>query len=215
MNATLYWFCLYPALLMQSLEPLPIVLPKPMFEGTPVDIRVRNLERPLDQPRPPLLAPAGTINAAKSMPVASSDMDPIIGGLNQITDGDKEGADGSYVELKAGLQQIMIDLRGRHTIYAVLFWHYHQQPRVYFDVVVQVADDPDFLTNVNTIFNNDDDNSSGLGIGKDKHYIETAEGKLVDARGIEGRYVRLFSNGSNASPANHYVEVEVYGRPVK
>jgi hypothetical protein len=66
---------------------------------------------------------------------------------------------------------------------------------------------------VRTVFNNDHDNTAGLGIGKDLNYVETAEGKLVDARGVEARYVRLSSNGSTASPANHYVEVEVYGKP--
>jgi hypothetical protein len=86
---------------------------------------------------------------------------------------------------------------------------------VYFDVAVQVAEDPDFLTNVRTLFNNDDDNSAGLGIGKDQHYVETAEGKLVDARGVEARYVRLTSNGSNAARTNHYVEVEVFGKPLR
>jgi len=215
MRISHFLICLWPALLAQGLEPLPIVLPKPMFEGTPVDIKVPNLEEPLDQPRPPFLAPVGTADVARGKLVVSSDMNPAIGRLDQITDGDKEGYDGSYVELKGGVQHITIDLRARHVIYAVLFWHYHQQPRVYFDVVVQVADDSDFVTNVKTIFNNDNDNTSGLGIGKDKNYVETAEGKLVDARGVEGRYVRLYSNGSNATPANHYVEVEVYGKPPK
>jgi hypothetical protein len=31
---------------------------------------------------------------------------------------------------------------------------------------VQTADDPDFITNVRTLFNNDIDNSLGLGVGK-------------------------------------------------
>lgn len=130
MRLSHFLICLWPALLAQGLEPLPIVLPKPMFEGTPVDIKVPNLEEPLDQPRPPFLAPAGTVNDARGKPVISSDMNPAIGRLNQITDGDKEGYDGSYVELKGGVQHITIDLRARHVIYAVLFWHYHQQPRV-------------------------------------------------------------------------------------
>jgi hypothetical protein len=37
----------------------------------------------------------------------------------------------------------------------------------------------------------------------------------VDARGVEARYVRLYSNGSNASDLNHYIEIEVFGRPVE
>jgi hypothetical protein len=202
------------ALVAQGLEPLPIGLPKPLFEGTPVDVRVPNLEPPLGRPRPPFLAPPGVTNVAKGKPVAASDVYPLIGGLEQITDGDKDGRDGHWVELADGVQHVTIDLAARHEIYAVLVWHYHKQARVYRDVVIQLSDDPDFVTNVRTIFNNDHDNTAGLGIGTDRHYVETAEGRLVDAGGAEARYVRLFSNGSHTTPANHYVEVEVFGRPL-
>ena len=41
-------------LFAQALEPLPIVLPKPLFEGTPENLRVPNLEKPLGKPRPRL-----------------------------------------------------------------------------------------------------------------------------------------------------------------
>jgi len=47
------------------------------------------------------------------------------------------------------------------------------------------------------------------------NYVETSEGKLVDAKGGIARFVRLYSNGNNANNLNHYVEVEVFGRPVK
>jgi hypothetical protein len=80
-------------------------------------------------------------------------------------------------------------------------------------VVVQVADDPDFITNVHTIYNNDVDNSSGLGLGKDKEYYESFEGRLIDAKGVKGRYLKLFTNGSTSDDQNHYTEVEVYAKP--
>jgi len=38
---------------------------------------------------------------------------------------------------------------------------------------------------------------------------------LIDAQGFTARYVQLISNGSTASPANQYIEVEVFGRPPK
>ena len=97
-------------------------------------------------------------------------------------------------------------------------WHYHKQPRVYFDVVVQVSNDKDFISDVKTVFNNDIDNSAGLGIGKDMHYTETSEGKLIDllSQGSpKGRYVRLYSNGNTSNDLNHYIEVDVYGKPVE
>jgi len=194
---------------------LEIKLPKPVFIGTPQNMQVPNLEKPLGKPRPPFLAPAGTKNAALKKIVHSSDEMPIIGELALITDGDKEANEGSFVELGPFSQNVTIDLGSRHDIYAIVVWHYHNQPRVYFDVVVQVADDADFIKDVKTIFNNDHDNSSKLGAGKDMNYVETAEGKLIDARGVQGRYVRLYSKGNTNNDLNHYTEVEVYGKPVK
>lgn len=198
-----------------KLEPLPIVLPKPLFEGTPLPPKVPNMEKPSGRPRAPFLAPAGVANVALRKPVSSSDSDPVIGNLEMITDGNKAGADGSFVQLKDGAQSVVIDLESRHTIYAILVWHYLKEARSYADVVVQVADDPDFITNVVTLFNNDSGNEAGLGIGKDMRYVETAEGKLIDAKGVETRYVRLVSNGSEKTSTNHYVEVEVFGKPLR
>jgi hypothetical protein len=197
------------------LLPLAITLPKPVFIDTPQDTRVKNLEKPLGKPRPPFLAPAGTTNRALGKPVSSSNEEPIIGEIEMITDGDKEASDGSYVELGPSVQQITIDLEATYEIYAIIIWHYHKQPHVYFDVVVQVADNADFITNVKTLFNNDIDNSAGLGIGKNMHYTETNEGKLIDTKGIIARYVRLYSNGNSVNDLNHYIEVEVYGKPVE
>jgi hypothetical protein len=198
-----------------KLEPIPIVLPHPLFEGTPEPANVPNLEKPLGKARPPFLAPAGATNVAKGKVVSASDSDPVIGNLEMLTDGIKTGMDGSFVEMKPGVQSVVIDLEAKHTIYAIVVWHYHKEARVYDDVIVQVADDPDFIGNVQTLFNNDADNAAGFGIGKNRRYVETSEGKLIDAKGVESRYVRLISNGSDKTKANHYVEVEVYGRPVK
>jgi hypothetical protein len=175
-------------------KPIEVNLPTAMFVGTPQDITVTNLEKPLGKPRPPFLAPSGTTNVALGKPVTSSDNDPIIGRLKYITDGVKEASDGHFVELMPLKQHVTIDLGKEYQIWAIIAWHYHLQPRVYFDVIVQVADDPDFLTNVKTIFNNDIDNHFGFGVGKDLRYIETNEGKLIDAKGVKGRYVRLYSN---------------------
>jgi len=130
-----------------------------------------------------------------------------------VTDGDKDGGQGSFVELAPGLQWVQIDLGQPATIYAVLMWHYHAQARAYRDVVVRVSDDPNFADGVTTVFNNDHDNSSGLGAGKDMGYVETFEGKLIDCKGVAARYVRLYSKGNTSDDGNQYVEVEVYGKP--
>ncbi len=196
-------------------QPIKIELPSAMFVGTPEDIKVENLEKPLGKPRPPFLAPAGTENVALKKPVKSSDMDPIIGKLSCITDGVKEASDGCFVELMPLKQHVTIDLQKEYNIWAIVLWHYHLQPRVYFDVIVKVSNDPDFIENVTTIFNNDTDNSYGLGVGKDKNYIETNEGKLIDAKGVKGRYVRLYTNKNSTDDMNHYIEVSVYGTEPK
>jgi hypothetical protein len=199
----------------EKLVPLPIELPKPMFEGTPQNLNVPNLEKPLGRPRDPFLAPAGTVNLARGKKVTSSDMEPVIGELAMITDGDRAAGDGSFVELGPGVQHVTVDLGAPHEIYAILFWHYHKTPRAYLGVVVQLADSADFTKNVRTLFNNDATNAAKLGAGKNLNYVETAEGKLVDARGGRARYVRLYSTGNNANDLNHYIEVEVFGRAAK
>ena len=195
-----------------GLVPIPLELPKPMFVGTPQDTKVENLEKLLGKPRPPFYAPAGVKNVAFEKPVSSTDEEPIIGEIEMITDGDKEAADGSYVELGPFKQSVTVDLEDEYEIYALVVWHYHKQAVVYFDVVIQVASDPDFIDNVTTLFNNDIDNSAGQGVGEDKHYTETAEGKLIDAKGVKARYVRLYSWGNNSNDLNHYIEVEVFGK---
>ncbi|NUO82622.1 hypothetical protein HUU05_21330 [candidate division KSB1 bacterium] len=212
-------FCLgalmYEPAIAQALKPLDLKLPKPMFIGTPENMQIPNLEKPLGKPRPPFLAPEGVANVSLNKPVASTDEEPIIGEVAMVTDGDKEAPDGHYVELGPFKQHVTIDLKTPHNIYAIVVWHFHKQPRVYLDVVVQVADDKDFVKNVRTVFNNDHDNTSGLGVGKDKNYVETSEGRLIDAKGEVARYVRLYSKGNNNNDLNHYVEVEVHGKPAK
>ena len=193
--------------------PLQTTLPKPLFVGTPVPITVPNLEPESKGKRPDFLVPAGTANLAKGKKVTASDNEPVVGTLDLVTDGDKEGDEGSWVELGPGKQWIQIDLEKESDIYAVMVWHFHSQERVYFDVVVQVSDDKDFGKGVTTLFNADTANELGLGAGTDRPYIESYKGKLIDAKGAKARYVRLYSKGSTTSKMNHYIEVEVFGKP--
>jgi hypothetical protein len=201
------------AALAQDKVPLKTDLPKPMFVGTPVPFKISNLDPPHRGKRPDFLVPVGTLNLALGKKVTASDNDPVMGSLDLITDGDKEGGDGSWVAFGPGKQWVQIDLGQDANIYALIVWHYHSQARVYFDVVAQVSDDPAFQKDVTTVFNNDANNELGLGTGKDLDYIETYEGKLIDAKGVKGRYVRLYSKGNTTDTLNHYIEVEVFGKP--
>ena len=192
-------------------EELKLKLPKPMFIGTPTNIKSANLEPITGKPRPAFYVPKGTVLLSLKKPVTSSDSNPVIGELDMVTDGEKSGGDGYFIELGPGPQWVQIDLGAPHALSAIVAWHYHSQARVYRDVVVQVSDDAAFKTGVTTVYNNDHDNSSKLGAGKDKEYIEVAEGRLFDPKGVKARYVRLYSNGNTTNDLNHYVEVEVYG----
>jgi hypothetical protein len=204
-----------PAASAQDTEPLNIQLPEPFFGGTPIDYWSANLEPEDYKDRPALMVPKGTVLLSKGKTVTSSCKTPTAGDLKQITDGDKDYAKKSLVELGSGLQWVQIDLEKTAAIQAICVWHFHEGKRVYFDMVVQISDDPEFKTGVTTVYNNDADNSAGLGAGKDKEYIENNKGRLIKVDGVKGRFVRLYTKGNTSSEMNHYVEVEVYGAPAK
>ncbi len=201
-----------------DLVAIPLELPKPRFSGTPKNLppgtRVKIAKGPV-KPREEFKAPEGVKNVAFKKPVIASDMEPVIGTLDLITDGSKEAVEDAYVELGPGVQWVQVDLGAKYTIYAIVTWHEHKDPRVYKDVVIQVADDKDFITNVRTVFSNDHDNSAGLGLGEAWEFFETNEGQLVDCKGVKARYVRAYSNGNTADDLNRYSEIEVYALPAK
>jgi hypothetical protein len=193
--------------------PLVLQLPRPLLVGTPVPVKLPNMEAPRTGPRPAFLVPAGTTNLALKKPVTASDSEPLLGDLSLLTDGDKNGEEGSYAEFGPGKQWVQIDLGAAHPLHVIAIWHFHSQARAYKDVVVQICDDAAFKKGVTTVWNSDLDNRHGFGAGKDPIYIDTYEGRLIDAKAATGRYVRLYSNGSTSSDLNHYIEVEIYGTP--
>ena len=199
----------------EDLVELKLELPKPMFVGTPKNIKSAILDPTTGKKRKAVKAPADVTNVAFEKEITASDDEPIIGELEMLTDGDKEGADGSFTEFGPGLQWVQVDLGDSYELFIVLVWHYHSQARIYHDVVAQISDDPDFVTGVTTIYNNDQDNSAGLGVGKSYEWIETNEGRVMDAKGAKGQYIRFYSDGSTSNDMNHYIEIEAYGRPAK
>ena len=199
-----------------DLTPLPLNLPPAGYEGTPKDMPPdTTAEKPTGKPRPPFYAPKGVQNVALGKPVTSSDPSPISGDLKQITDGKKHAFDENVVTLRRRTQWVQIDLQGQYSIYAILIWHEHKTPVVYRDVIVQVSEDPEFKRDVHALFNNDQDNSSGLGVGTDREYFENHEGKLIDAKGTKARYVRCYSKGNTDHALNSYTEIEVYALPAR
>lgn len=185
-----------------------IELPDDAKIGTPTPVVLPNFEK--NMKNPPLEVPEDVKNIALKKPVTSSDDFPLVGELHQVTDGDKAAA--SYVEIGGDSQWVQIDLQKTSEIFAIMMW-FHQGYKAYKDIVVQLSDDAAFKKDVVTVFNNDHDNSSKLGIGKDKTWEESHEGKLVKLeKPLKARYVRVYSNGNTLNELNAYTEVEVYGR---
>jgi hypothetical protein len=205
--------------LAEDLAPLPLVLPPPAMKGTPQALPTNTTALPLtSDPLPPFMAPKGVANVALNKPVSSDAPELINGSLSQITDGKKEAYAENVATLRKGLRWVQIDLQGEYKLYAIAIWHDFTIPMVCRDVIVQLSDDPEFKTGVETIFNNDQKNTGGLGVGTDREYFEnslTGAGKVIDAKGIKARYVRCYSKGSTDSALNTYIEVEAYGLPAQ
>jgi hypothetical protein len=199
-----------------GMVPLILDLPKPAFKGTPKDLQVGpNVEPLWNKPRPPIVVPSGLQNIAPGSRIACSDRNVPAETLAKLTDGDKEASDQSVVFLRKGTQCVEMDFGSPQEIFALVVWHAHNVAKVYHDIIVQVTDGPDFAQNVRTLFNNDRGNSSGLGVGTDREYFETYQGKLINAKGVKARFIRFYSQGSTESALNEYTEIEVYGRPAR
>ncbi|NCF93804.1 MAG: hypothetical protein GWQ05_23025 [Verrucomicrobiaceae bacterium] len=188
-------------------------IPAAMFEGTKVPLKLANLE-PVEVKQKPLMVPKGLTNLALEKEITASDDLPVIGDLEYVTDGDKDAADGSYVELGPQVQWVQIDLEKESEVHGIWLWHFHKNARAYIDVIAQVSNDETFTDSakITTVYNADHDNSSGMGKGTDKAYVETNKGRVIDGKGAKGRYVRLYSNGNSSNEMNHYIEVEVWGK---
>ena len=207
--------CLAVPAVGQEMETFKTTIPEEVLVGTPPDVLGKlfpHLQLSLEEQKPTLKVPKGIVNLALKKKVTSSDKEPIIGKLDAVTDGNKEGSEDNYVELSPGSQWVQIDLEKSATISAVYLWHYFREARSYANVIVQVSDDPEFAKNVQTLFNTDKENMTKKGAGKERPYIETNYGRLIDAKGVKARYVRLYSDGNTANDLNHYVEVEVWGK---
>ncbi len=191
--------------------PLETELPDELIEGTPKPIKLP-VAHDTPSAAPEFKVPEGTVLLSKGKPVTSSDDAPIIGSLDLITDGDKEAGEGYYVELLDGLQWVQINLEKESEIHAIWLWHFHSQKRAYHDVIIQVSNDPEFKDGVTTVYNNDYDDSAGMGKGGYAPYAETRYGLLADGKGAKGQYVRLYSSGNTSNEMNHYIEVEVFGK---
>ena len=199
-----------------DLVPLILKLPPRVTTDCFLILPTNALIEPLSTtPRPPMMVPPGLKNLAPGAKVTCSDTNATAQTLAKLTDGDKVCLDEGIICLAKGTQWVQLDFGEPHELYAVVIWHNHVPRKLFHDVVVQLSDDGELLTGVETLFNNDRDNSSGRGIGTDREYLESVEGRLINAKGIKARYLRCYSKDSTESHLNQYAEIEVYGRPRK
>lgn len=151
--------------------------------------------------------PADSVNLARGVvPVSNASISGPGGTGSAVTD-----ASIATANWVSSGNWIRLDLGGAYPLNRVRVWHYYGDGRTYRDVIVQLSNDVNFASGVVTVFNNDTDNSLGQGAGSDAEYPETQSGKDIVFAATSARFVRLWSNGSSANTANHYVEVEVYG----
>ncbi len=191
--------------------------PQPMAVGTPImnPVFPANLEKKqLDKIE--FQAPAGVTLLSLEKTVTASDLKPLPTecpeSLKLITDGLKQSVDGNVADFTMGKQWIQIDLGESKEIHHLWIWNCHREhPLVYKDIIIQIGDKED-ASDGKIVFNNDDDNTSGMGIGKDPAYIESHLGRSIPVAAVKGRYVRLYSKGRNIDDTNQWTEVEVYGK---
>ena len=160
----------------------------------------------------PLMVIEGLENLALYKPVTAGS-EPINGDLEQLTDGINNSGEFDVVE---GPGWVQIDLGEEASIHAVVLWYYYRNSNIFNDVIVRVSDAADFSGNVITLFNNDHDNSSGMGIGNDPAFISSWRGEIIDASGSKhigttGRYVRVNTGMSVDGFLPRYLEIAVYG----
>ncbi len=162
-----------------------------------------------------VFAPKNTKLVSAGRPVQSSSSKPVNGSLDAVTDGVILTKNGPQVTLPKGRQWIQIELEKKVRVHAIMVWHAPGMDRRYRDVVVRLSGDETFGDDALTVYNNDFDNSSGLGRGLDSEWDESLNGKLIDVDGAPARYVRIYSNGNSDNALNHYAEVRVYGTPLR
>jgi hypothetical protein len=199
----------------EATVPLKIKLPAHTTKGTPEDLPIgAHIEPPPKTAPAPIQVPNGVKNVAAGKKVTSS-VNPYTGELAQITDGQREPLDEDVVEFKKGTHWVQVDLGEPYAIHAIAMWHDHRLLQAFHDVVLQLSDDPEFKTGVTTLYNNDTDNSSKLGVGTDREYFELEYGRVVPVKGVKARYVRGYTKGSSLSAINCWQEIEVYALPAK
>ncbi|WP_135550227.1 fibronectin type III domain-containing protein [Paenibacillus cymbidii] len=163
-------------------------------------------------------------NIALGKTVASNATSPSNQPLSAATDGVKDRDKYVLYSVADGPKWVQVDLGKAYDIARINIrndWGASGTYRKGVDLIVQTSNDPTFSTGVTTVFNNDGDNSSGLGAGTDSEYMELADGSGKDIflnDTVNARYVRYWANGhirtnGQLNLVDTPVEIEVYADP--
>ncbi len=143
--------------------------------------------------------------------------------LSILTDGVRTDTEYALISTGSVAKYVQLNLGESHSITKlnILNDYNPSAPRIGKDIIVQLSNDPTFATGVTTVYNNDGDNSVGLGAGGDSEYTEPINGSgLTIALGspVNAQYVRYWANGHTRTQTSAYntvntpVEVEVYAQ---
>lgn len=146
------------------------------------------------------------------------------GALSNVTNGNLARGDYALISTSDGPKYVQVDLADSYDIVGVNIrsdWGSDAGSYRYgHDYVVQLAADAAFTTGVTTIFNNDADNTLGLGAGEDPLYIEPADGAGLHIpleTPVAARYVRYWANGhtrvnGTTNAVNTPVEIQAFAK---
>lgn len=163
-----------------------------------------------------------TVNVALDKAVSTNGTVSGGGSVSIVTDGARASSGYVLISVADGPKWVQVDLGQAYAISRINVLNdwggTSGVARTGRDHVVQLSNDPTFATGVTTVFNNDSDNSSGLGAGSDAAYQEPTDGtgkNIVLTTPVNARYVRSWANGhvrvtGETNLVNTPVELEVY-----
>ncbi|WP_420871967.1 discoidin domain-containing protein [Cohnella rhizosphaerae] len=143
-----------------------------------------------------------TVNVALGKTVSTNGAVSGGGSVSVVTDGARGSSGYALISVADGPKWVQADLGQTYAISRINVLNdwggTSGVARTGRDHVVQLSNDPTFATGVTTVFNNDTDNSAGLGAGSDAAYQEPTDGtgkNIVLTTPVNARYVRSWANG--------------------
>ncbi|WP_309122808.1 fibronectin type III domain-containing protein [Paenibacillus sp.] len=164
-----------------------------------------------------------SVNAALNKTVTSNGT-ATGGTLSNVTNGNLTRDDYALISTSGGPKYVQIDLADSYDIVGLNLrndWGTDTNSYRYgHDYVVQLAADAAFTSGVTTIFNNDADNTLGLGAGADPTYVEPVDGggwHIPLTTPVTARYVRFWGNGhtrmnGTTHTVNTPVEIQAFAK---